>query len=113
MSKIERKDLIFIDESGAHLQMGPLYGRALNGERAVVSKPAQYGNKITLISAISINKVEAALYGEWSANGSIFVQFLEQCLVPILKPNHIVVMDNVSFHKVKGVKEVMNRAGAE
>jgi hypothetical protein len=72
------KDLIFLDESGANLQMAPLYGRAILGERAIISKPSKYGNKITMISAISIDKIEASLYGEWVADGNIFLEFIEK-----------------------------------
>lgn len=56
------KDLIFIDESGAHLQMAPRYGRAYGKERAIVKAPYKRGNQMTMIGAISIEKVEAALY---------------------------------------------------
>lgn len=93
--------------------MCPRYGRAYGGERAIVNAPHQHGNQITMISAISIEKVEAAMYGEWSANGEIFLSFIENHLCPILRPGNVVVMDNVGFHKVFGVYELIKSVGAE
>lgn len=113
IKNISVKDLIFLDESGANLQMAPLYGRSILGERAIISKPSKYGNKITMISAISIDKIEASLYGEWAADGNIFLEFVEKCLCPILKPGNVVVMDNVRFHKVNGVEQLINGIGAK
>lgn len=92
--------------------MAPRYGRAFGSERACISAPYQHGNQITMIGAISIDKIEAAMYGQWSTDGDIFVEFLEQCLRPILKPQHVVVMDNVGFHKVNQVNEIITQAGA-
>jgi len=93
--------------------MAPRYGRAYGGERAISYVPYHRGNKITMISAISIEKIEASMYGEWSANGEIFTHFLEHNLCPVLKAHHVVVMDNVSFHKVQGVSKLIESTGAK
>ena len=45
-------------------------------------------------------------------NGETFLAYIEQCLAPTLKPGEIVVMDNVSTHKVKGVAEAIEAVGA-
>jgi len=107
------KDLIFIDESGAHLQMTPRYGRAYGQSRAVASAPYQHGNHITMISAISLDGIEAALYGEWAADGDVFSTFIEKCLCPKLQPRHHVIMDNVSFHKSEKVTALIQAHGAK
>jgi len=57
--------------------------------------------------------VEAALYGEWSTNGEIFLEFVKNQLVPRLGNGKIVIMDNVSFHKIIGVKEAIEATGAQ
>lgn len=93
--------------------MAPRYGRAYGKERAMLMAPYQHGNQMTMISAISVEKIEAAMYGQWAANGEIFLTFLEKCLCPVLKPGHVVVMDNVGFHKVAGVDEIIKSTGAE
>ena len=105
-------DLIFLDESGANLQMAPMYGRGYKQARVPYAVPFNRGSRLTLISAISFQKVEAALYGEWSANGEIFLGFIEQCLCPVLRKGQVVIMDNVAFHQVSGVKEAIEKVGA-
>lgn len=107
------QDLIFIDESGAHLQMSPRYGRAYGSERAVMSSPYQRGNQLTMIGAISIEKIEAAMYGEWAANNEIFTHFIENDLCPILNSKQVVIMDNVAFHKSEKVVELISSVGAK
>ena len=101
------KDFIFIDESGVNLEMTPLYGRAYGQERAYKSAPFRRSKNMTVIGAIDYEKVIGALYGEWAANGEIFLQFLEGSLCPNLESRHVVVMDNVRFHQVKGVRELI------
>lgn len=93
--------------------MTPRYGRALGSTRAVTYAPYQRGNHMTMISAISLSGVEAALYGEWSANGMIFSTFMEKCLCPKLKPGDAVIMDNVSFHKSDKIIELVEQCGAQ
>jgi transposase len=88
------------------------YGRAYGAERAVLSAPYQRGNRISIISAISIHKIEAAMYGQWSTDGEIFKHFIENDLLPILKPRHVVVMDNVKFHQSETIKELIHSVGA-
>ena len=115
MSNIKSKgseSLIFIDESGANLQMHPLYGRALGKERAVLTAPHHPGNQITMIGAISQHKIEASMYGKWAANTEIFTHFITHYLAPILTPCHTVIMDNVQFHKSKSVHHEIVKTGA-
>ena len=112
MSCIKPEQLIFLDESGANLKMSMVYGRGYPGQRIIEASPFNRGTKLTLISAISIRKVEAALYGEWSVNGLIFTQFLEYCLIPQLKAGDIVCYDNVSFHKVADAQKLIESVGA-
>ncbi len=89
------------------------YGRALCGQRLHCPKPYHRGNKFSIISAISIEKIVASLYIENSFDGDTFTGFIEQCLAPELKPRHKVIMDNVSFHKVKAAETLIRATGAE
>lgn len=92
--------------------MAPLYGRGYKGSRVKYAVPFNRGNHLTMIGAISHSKIEAAMYGQWSTNGEIFLNFIEQCLCPVLRKDQVVVMDNVSFHQVQGVKEAIEKTGA-
>ena len=81
---IDAKDLIFVDESGVNLAMTRTYGRSLRGERVRVSKPQKRGKNISLIGALSNEKVVAVreIYG--AVNGITFEAFIIRNLVPKL-----------------------------
>jgi transposase len=98
---------------GAHLNMTQVYARAVGGQRIAMPKPFIRGAKLSVIGAISSTKVEAALYGEWATNGDIFYHFIEHCLLPQLKVNSIVLLDNVGFHKSEKVINAIESTGAK
>ena len=45
-------------------------------------------------------------------DGALFLAYVEQVLVPIVKPGDVVIMDNLRSHKVAGVREAIEAAGA-
>lgn len=93
--------------------MSRTYGRSQKGERLVYGCPYPRGNKYSIIGAVSISEITAALYTESSVDGEIFLNFIENYLAPKLKTEQLVILDNVSFHKVKGVKEIIESVGAK
>ena len=97
------ENLIILDESGAHLAMANHYGRSPSGQRIRCPVPLNKGTRLSMIAAISIQRVEAALYGEWATDTDIFKGFVSKHLLPKLILGRIVVMDNVAFHKNKQV----------
>lgn len=105
--------LIFIDESGANLRMESSYARIEGGQRIKLPVPCERGPQISMISAISTKKIEAALYGEWATNGEIFLTFIEKELSPKLKKKHIVIMDNIKFHLQAAVAASIEAKGAK
>lgn len=78
-----------------------------------MAKPYPRGHFYTMISAIGLDKVRACLYGKWSANGEIFSTFIKKSLLPHLNEGDIVIMNNVSFHKVKSIRSLVESVGAE
>jgi transposase len=104
---------IFIDESGVHLGMTRGYGRALSHERAVSFSPFNKGTRVTMIAAIGVNKIKTATFGDWHVDGNIFLGFIQECLVPVLESGQYVFLDNLSTHKVVGVREAIEAVGAK
>jgi len=113
MKYFKARNLIFIDESGANLRMSSAYARIEGGQRIKMPVPVERGPQYSMIGAISIKKVEAALYGAWATNGEIFYSFIEKSLLPKLKPRHIVIMDNVKFHLQDRIKNLIKSKGAK
>jgi len=104
--------LVFVDETGADTHMVRLYGRGPRGVRVVDHVPQGNWQTVTLVSALRHNKVAAAMEFDGPMTGDMFLGYVEKCLVPILKRNDVVVLDNLSAHKVPGVEEAITAVGA-
>jgi len=82
------------------------------GERVVEAIPSDYGSNYTLIAALSVQGLEAPWLLEGALNGEIFKLYLDRVLGPTLEPGDILIMDNLSSHKVEGVAELVAARGA-
>lgn len=88
-------------------------GRAPRGERVIDRIPHGHWKTTTLIAALGIEGVRCAVVVDGAVNGDIFESFVEQVLVPALRPGDVVVMDNLSSHKRARTRELIEGAGAE
>lgn len=113
MTKVVRRRLIFLDESGAQTHMKRLYGRTAKGERLVDTMPGGHWRTTTMISAIRTGGVVTAMVTEGATDATVFRGFVEHFLVPVLRRGDIVAMDNLSSHKVSGVREAIESVGAQ
>ena len=93
--EIEGKNLIFLDETGLQLGMTSHYGRSEQGKRAYGVAPYPHGQMITLIGAITVNKVLTTMTVNGGTNGNVFRSFVEQMLVPSLWEGACVIADNL------------------
>ena len=82
---IEPKRLVFVDETGVTTAMTPAYGRAPRGERVEASAPASW-ESVTVIAAMGLDGVRAPLALPGSVNAATFLAYVEQVLVPALRP---------------------------
>jgi transposase len=104
--------LVFIDETGTSTNMTRLRGRARRGARLVGRVPHRHWKITTFVAGLRCDAVTAPFVIDRPMNGPIFRTYLERCLIPTLTPGDIVIMDNLSSHKVAGVREVIEAAGA-
>lgn len=93
--------------------MHPIYGRAPGAQRANISAPHRRGNYITILGAISIKGIESVSYTDGPGNSEVFSCFIGNYLCPILTSKHVVVMDNVPFHKSETIKNMIESTGAK
>ena len=89
------------------------YARAPRGQRVAEGTPAGHWRTLTLLSAMSLQGVMAAMTVEAPTDGDVFLAYVEQVLRPRLQPGQVVVMDNLPAHKVEGVRSLIEAAGAE
>ncbi|MBO0782352.1 MAG: IS630 family transposase [Ktedonobacteraceae bacterium] len=107
------EDLVFIDETGSNIALTPLYARAPRGERARGKVPRNRGKNTTLIAALSLSGMGAAMILEGSADTIAFEVYIEQILAPSLQTGQIVVMDNLQAHKSERIKQVIEAKGCQ
>lgn len=88
------------------------YGRALKGERVYGYAPNGHWKTTTFIAALRCDRITAPAVFDGPIDGESFLAYVRQILVPTLKPGDIVVMDNLPAHKVTGVRQAIEAAGA-
>lgn len=98
---------MFVDESGSHTSLTPLYGWAPRSQRAQQSVPKNRGGNTTLIGALSSQGMLAMMTLEGAADTLAFELFVEWLLCPALQPGQIVVLDNLNIHKSQRVRELI------
>lgn len=104
--------LVFIDETGASTKMARLYGRSQRGERCRASIPHGHWKSTTFIGALRRTGMTAPMVLDGAMHGVAFVAYVEQVLVPTLKPGDIVIMDNLPAHRAAAARDAIEKAGA-
>ena len=92
--------------------MTRLYGRARKGQRIRDRVPGGHWKILTILGAMDHTGMLATMTIEAATDGDVFLAFLDQVLCPKLRAGHVVVMDNLSAHKVDGVRERIEACGA-
>ena len=106
------KDVVVLDESYATTKMTRLRGRAARGVRLVSHVPHGHWKLLTVIGAITaVGGVLASMTVDAATDAEVFGAFVEQVLVPALRPGMVVVMDNLAAHKVAWVVASIEAAG--
>jgi len=88
------------------------YARGVGGARIAEGTPQGHWKILTILGAMSTRGILAAMTIEEATDRDIFLTYLDQVLCPKLRPDDVVVMDNLSAHKVKGVRERIEAVGA-
>jgi transposase len=89
------------------------HGWAPRGERLVDKVPHGHWKTTTLLAGLRNDRIAAPCLFDGPINGERFLAYVEQALVPILRPGDIVVMDNLGSHKGKAVRRAIRAAGAK
>ena len=110
---IDPTKVVFIDETWAKTNMTRRYARSVLGSRVIEKTPCSRWQTTTFLGALRAEGFIAPLTVEGAINGPLFRGWVEQHLAPVLQPGDIVVMDNLSSHKVAGIREAIEAVGAE
>ena len=112
-SRLKARRLVFIDETAVTTKMVRHRGRSPRGARLVASVPHGHWKTLTLIAALRIEGLTAPYVVDGAMDGPSFLAYVEQVLVPTLSKGDTVFMDNLRTHKVRGVREAIEKAGAK
>jgi transposase len=111
--EFDPEKLVFLDETGATTKMARLYGRALRGERCRAAVPHGHWKTTTFTAGLRIGGLAAPMILDGPMDGRAFRAYVTQVLVPELAPGDTVIMDNLPAHKVRGVRDAIEAAGAK
>src|SRR5579884_4317381 len=104
--------LVFIDETWAKTNMARLIGRPPRGQRLIATVPHGHWMTTTFVAALRHDAITAPCVFNAAMDGASFLTYVEHFLAPALRQGDAVVMDNLASHKVAGVREAIERAGA-
>jgi transposase len=93
--------------------MTRLRGRAPIGQRLIEKIPYGHWQTTTLLAALDVEGIRCSAVFDGAVNAAIFEAFVEQVLLPQLRPGDVVVMDNLSSHKRPRTRELIEQAGAQ
>jgi transposase len=116
MADIPAARLVFVDETGTHTRMTPLYARAPRGERAYGHVPRNHARNTTLVAALTLAGLDAPMVREGAMDREACVAgcplgSMRQSLVPTLHVGQVVVMDNLNVPKGGAVRAIIEGAG--
>ncbi len=110
--RIDRRRLVFIDETWVKTNMAPLRGWGPRGQRLRAMVPYGHWKTMTFLAALRHDRIDAPWVVDGPINGELFQLYVRQILVPTLTPGDIVVLDNLGSHKSHAVRNAIRAAGA-
>ena len=109
---LDPERLVFIDETAAATNMARRYGRAPRGERCRLGVPHGHYKTTTVTAALRASGPFAISLMDGATNGTRFLAYVSEVLAPVLKRGDTAILDNMPAHKVKGVQDAIEAAGA-
>lgn len=103
---------MFLDETGATTKMARRHGRAPRGERLRCSVPHGHWKTTTFIGGLRLSGMTAPMALDGPMTGAWFLAYVEQILVPTLRPGDIVILDNLGANKNAAARRAIEAAGA-
>ena len=111
---ISPERLVCLDECGVITNMACLHGRAPRGRRARGTVPAGRWERLTVLGALGVDGIIAAMSVEAAADGAVFLAYFDQVLLPKLRqvrPDAVLLMDNLAAHKTPAVRAMLDASG--
>jgi transposase len=111
-ASLDAKRLVFVDETGTSTKMVRTHGRCRRGRRLIGKAPCGHWKTTTFTAGLRCDGLVAPWVLEGPMNGEAFLVYVDKVLAPSLSNGDIVVIDNLSAHKVAGVRAAIEARGA-
>ena len=108
----DARHYVFLDESGITTDLLRRYGRSPRGLRLRDYTPLSHWQTHTVIAALRMDGLGAPAVFDGPIDNPTFLAYVEQVLVPTLRPGDVVVLDNLAVHKQPAVQAAIERVGA-
>jgi len=105
--------IAYVDEAGIDNREDYPYCYGEVGQRFYALKSGKRSQRVSWIAALKEGSLFAPMTNACSCNRDLFEMWLEECLVPQLKPGDVIVIDNASFHHSQSIEEIVAQAGCE
>lgn len=111
--RLDPTRLVSIDETWAKTNMTRGYGRCVRGQRLVAKIPHGHWRTLTFVAGLRHDRITALCVIGGPVNACSFLAYVDQLLVPSLRPGDVVVMDDLSSHKGVAVRRAIRACGAK
>jgi transposase len=110
---LDIEKLVFLDETSTTTNMTRRYGRAQVGKPCIAAVPHGHWKTSTFVAGLRHDRLTAPMVADGPMDGAMFLAYVKDFLCPTLNPGDVVIADNLSSHKVAGVVEAIEAAGAK
>jgi transposase len=104
---------VFVDESGVTTDLLRRYARSLRGTRIADHTPCGHWQTHTVVAGLRVDGLTATAVFDGPLDNPTFLAYVEQVLVPTLRPGDVVVLDTLAMHKHPEVHAAIEQAGAQ
>jgi hypothetical protein len=104
---------VFVDEMGTDTSLCVLYAYSPRRRRVHAQVPRNRGKNTTLLASMTIDGMGPCVVVEGTTTSAVFEAYVEQVLVPTLRPGQVVVLDNLTAHKGERVRELVEGRACE
>ena len=112
MPHLDPERLVFIDETWIKTNMAPIRGWGPRGRRIKGFAPDGRWKTLTFLAALRVDALTAPCVIDGPINGELFRLYVEQLLMPTLRPKDIVIIDNLGSHRGSAVRNAILGSGA-
>ncbi len=110
--RLNPRQLVFIDETWAKTNMTRTRGWCAKGVPLKAKVPNGHWKTMTFLAALRHDRIAAPCVFDGPINGERFLAYVQQALIPTLKPGDVVIMDNLNSHKSPAIRKMIRGVGA-